>query len=208
MESIIYGVVGVIGGIVALTVILYVFVNVGSWTVKTFSQVWREIIDKGYYDIFLPVCNVVKWLCIVPHSVLKALRIYYLSGLLYKMTVRNFSLWLENKGRERLKSFKDQKHESQKNNQNQQEEAKQENKEERKQEHREEPKREQSKKSPYEVLGIAQNANLDEIKKAYRDLSQQYHPDKVNHLGAELKEVADRKFKEINQAYQILKESL
>ncbi len=37
--------------------------------------------------------------------------------------------------------------------------------------------------------------------KAYRQLSMKYHPDKVAHLGAEFKRVAEEKMKEINAAY-------
>lgn len=51
-------------------------------------------------------------------------------------------------------------------------------------------------KDYYKVLGIAQNASKDDIKKAYRKLAHQHHPDKQG--GNE------GKFKEINEAYQIL----
>lgn len=60
------------------------------------------------------------------------------------------------------------------------------------------------KKSPYEVLGIEKNASPDEIKQAYRMLVNQYHPDKVVHLGEEFRVLAEKKFKEIQQAYQEL----
>ncbi len=52
---------------------------------------------------------------------------------------------------------------------------------------------------PYEILGVSRNATLDEIKKAYRKLAHQYHPDK--NPGDKK---AEEKFKEINNAYQIL----
>lgn len=51
-------------------------------------------------------------------------------------------------------------------------------------------------KDYYTVLGVAKNASQDEIKKAYRKLAHQYHPDKGS--GNE------DKFKEINEAYQVL----
>jgi len=58
---------------------------------------------------------------------------------------------------------------------------------------------------PYKVLGIARDASDAEIKKAYRTLSRQYHPDaNVNNPN---KDLAEAKFKEVQQAYdQIMKE--
>jgi DnaJ like chaperone protein len=53
----------------------------------------------------------------------------------------------------------------------------------------------------YTVLGVEDGADFAAIKKAYRQLSMQYHPDKVAHLGAEFKRVAEEKMKEINAAY-------
>lgn len=52
--------------------------------------------------------------------------------------------------------------------------------------------------SLYETLGISKDASSDEIKKAYRKLARQYHPDINKEPGAE------EKFKEINAAYEIL----
>lgn len=53
----------------------------------------------------------------------------------------------------------------------------------------------------YAVLGLEKGADFAEIKKAYRQLSMQYHPDKVGHLGEEFKKIAEEKMKEINVAY-------
>ncbi|SFV74961.1 DnaJ-class molecular chaperone CbpA [hydrothermal vent metagenome] len=53
-------------------------------------------------------------------------------------------------------------------------------------------------KSLYETLGLNENATEAEIKKAYRKLARQYHPDVNKDKGAE------EKFKEINAAYEIL----
>lgn len=55
---------------------------------------------------------------------------------------------------------------------------------------------------PYAVLGVSPTASADEIKKAYRQLASQYHPDKVSHLGEEFRVMAEARFKEIQEAYQ------
>lgn len=58
---------------------------------------------------------------------------------------------------------------------------------------------------PYDVLGISPGASVDEIRKAYQDAVQQYHPDKVSHLGQEFQELAKEKFIRIQEAYEKLK---
>lgn len=58
---------------------------------------------------------------------------------------------------------------------------------------------------PHQVLGIGPGADQSEIRQAYRHLAAQYHPDKVAHLGKELRQLADRKFKSIQAAYEVLK---
>lgn len=60
------------------------------------------------------------------------------------------------------------------------------------------------KKDPYAVLGLEPNASEKEIHEAYRRLVQQYHPDKVTHLGKEFQELAQQKFVEIQAAYEQL----
>ena len=59
-------------------------------------------------------------------------------------------------------------------------------------------------RSAYEILEIDRGSSQEEIKKAYRQLAGKYHPDKVEHLGDEFKMLAEKRFKEIQQAYQEL----
>jgi molecular chaperone DnaJ len=56
-----------------------------------------------------------------------------------------------------------------------------------------------SKRDYYEVLGVSKSASADEIKKAFRRLAVQHHPDKE---GGD-----EAKFKEINEAYDVLKDA-
>ncbi|MEE0967496.1 MAG: J domain-containing protein [Bacilli bacterium] len=53
---------------------------------------------------------------------------------------------------------------------------------------------------PYSVLGVSRDASEDEIKKAYRKLSKQYHPD--SNINNPNKEVLTEKFKQVQTAYQ------
>ncbi|MBN1162219.1 DnaJ domain-containing protein [Patescibacteria group bacterium] len=53
----------------------------------------------------------------------------------------------------------------------------------------------------YDILGISKNASPEDIKKAYRKLAREHHPDMVNESD---KADAERRFKEINEAYQVL----
>jgi DnaJ-class molecular chaperone len=56
-------------------------------------------------------------------------------------------------------------------------------------------------KDYYQILGITKSASADEIKKAYRKLALQYHPDRNKNKDAETK------FKEVNKAYEVLSDS-
>ena len=57
-------------------------------------------------------------------------------------------------------------------------------------------------RNPYEILGVSENASDEEIKKAYRKLAKQYHPD--NYTDNPLKDLADEKMKEVNEAYDTI----
>jgi molecular chaperone DnaJ len=55
---------------------------------------------------------------------------------------------------------------------------------------------------PYEVLGVSRDADMEEIKKAYRKLSRKYHPDaNINNPN---KKQAEEKFKQVQQAYEAI----
>ena len=57
------------------------------------------------------------------------------------------------------------------------------------------------KKDYYEILGVSKSASDEDLKKAFRGLAFKYHPDRNKDEGAE------EKFKEINEAYQVLSDS-
>src|SRR4028119_317632 len=56
-----------------------------------------------------------------------------------------------------------------------------------------------TKRDPYEVLGVARGASEEDIKKAYRKLARQHHPDR--NPGDKS---AEAKFKEVQEAYDIV----
>ena len=56
------------------------------------------------------------------------------------------------------------------------------------------------KKDYYEILGVPRNASQEEIKRAYKKLIKKWHPD----LNPDNREEAERKFKEIQEAYEVL----
>ena len=56
----------------------------------------------------------------------------------------------------------------------------------------------------YELLSVAPDASVDEIKRAFRREIAKYHPDKVQHLGAEFQEIAAAKAADLTRAYKTL----
>lgn len=58
---------------------------------------------------------------------------------------------------------------------------------------------------PYAVLGVAEDAPMDEIDAAYRRRMSDYHPDKVANAAAEIKALAETRAREINAAYEAIR---
>src|SRR5687767_4961360 len=54
-------------------------------------------------------------------------------------------------------------------------------------------------KDYYKILGVSRTASDDDIRKAFRKLAREYHPDVAKN-----KTIAEEKFKEINEAYEVL----
>lgn len=60
-------------------------------------------------------------------------------------------------------------------------------------------------RTPYEILGVNVNSTKDEIKKAYRKLSQRYHPDKNSQMSEQYRKESADEFIKIKNAYEALK---
>ncbi|HEY4799491.1 MAG TPA: TerB family tellurite resistance protein [Bacteroidia bacterium] len=60
-------------------------------------------------------------------------------------------------------------------------------------------------KSDYKILEVDENANDEEIKKAYRKMALKFHPDKVAQEGEEVQRAATEKFKRVQEAYENIK---
>ena len=63
------------------------------------------------------------------------------------------------------------------------------------------------KGAPFRILEISSSATDNEVKKAYRKMANKYHPDKVAHLGKEMQNIAEEKFKAVSEAYREIKKS-
>lgn len=61
-----------------------------------------------------------------------------------------------------------------------------------------------AKRDYYDVLGVSKNATQDEIKKSFRKLSLQWHPDRQAGKSDKEKEEATKKFQEVAEAYEVL----
>lgn len=59
-------------------------------------------------------------------------------------------------------------------------------------------------KDPHEILGVPRGASIDEIRAAYQRLVVEYHPDRTATLASEIRELAEKRTRQINRAYDIL----
>lgn len=57
----------------------------------------------------------------------------------------------------------------------------------------------------YKILEVSPDASDEEVKKAYRTAAMKHHPDKVGHLGEDVRKQAEEKFAKINEAYDKIK---
>lgn len=57
----------------------------------------------------------------------------------------------------------------------------------------------------YKVLEISPDATDEEVKRAYKRLAVKHHPDKVSHLGVDIQQAAEERFKKISEAYEVIR---
>ena len=70
------------------------------------------------------------------------------------------------------------------------------------------PKVDLDSADPFSVLGCSPSDSVKTIRKRYKELIRQYHPDRVNDLGPEIRELAAEKTKAINIAFQAVRKKL
>lgn len=61
-----------------------------------------------------------------------------------------------------------------------------------------------SRADALEILGLSPHASEAEIRAAYRRLVSEWHPDRLNNMAKELRDIATERVKSINQAYEVL----
>ena len=59
--------------------------------------------------------------------------------------------------------------------------------------------------NPYGVLGVSESSSDDDVEAAYRRLMSEFHPDRVAAAGPEIRELAERRTREANAAYDQIK---
>lgn len=62
----------------------------------------------------------------------------------------------------------------------------------------------EDKSKYYKILGVEEGVSPEELKKAYRDLAKKHHPDRYANAAPEIRAMHEKKFKEINEAYEKL----
>lgn len=67
-------------------------------------------------------------------------------------------------------------------------------------------KSERIEKNHYDTLEVSRNASSQEIRKAFLKKIREYHPDRVQTMAKEIRDIAERRTKEITEAYQVLKD--
>lgn len=58
---------------------------------------------------------------------------------------------------------------------------------------------------PHDILGVPRGSSGDAIRKAYQERIRKYHPDYLENMAPELRELAEERTKQINQAYETLR---